>query len=434
MADKDFIKEKIVGRNAGWKKSFRHYLRVMVSALLFGAVGAASFAFLEPVIGDKLHTTEPETVVLTTEEIPTETEPETTEPEPTVPETESVPETAAVDREMINEYVDDAMKRHPVTIDDFNKLNNVLKGVITDAEQAVVEVKTGDTAGTDLFGQPVRSEKSYSGMILAKTSTELLILTSSEAAGSDQLSVIFQRENAYPATLEAVDSRDGIAVISVQHTNMTKQDLGSVKCITIGNSSILQRGDIVLSVGAPAGEIYSVAEGSVSSVSFNQHTDDSTMEKVLLHIDAEPSQCAFLLNTSGELVGWASEKIDEAPTGYLYMAAVSDYVDRLEALSNGQPYPYLGIDCQEVNAEMKSHGLPDGLFIHECVEGSPSYNAGMQSGDIITELADTEVRTMADYRSVLKKLKAGQEIKAVVERQRGTEYVEVSFNLTVKER
>lgn len=159
MADKDFIKEKIVGRNAGWKKSFRHYLRVMVSALLFGAVGAASFAFLEPVIGDKLHTTEPETVVLTTEEIPTETEPETTEPEPTVPETESVPETAAVDREMINEYVDDAMKRHPVTIDDFNKLNNVLKGVITDAEQAVVEVKTGDTAGTDLFGQPVRSEK-----------------------------------------------------------------------------------------------------------------------------------------------------------------------------------------------------------------------------------------------------------------------------------
>jgi hypothetical protein len=44
MAEKDFIKENIVGRRNDWKKTVRHYARVGISALMFGVVSAASFA------------------------------------------------------------------------------------------------------------------------------------------------------------------------------------------------------------------------------------------------------------------------------------------------------------------------------------------------------------------------------------------------------
>ena len=50
MAEKDFIKENIVGRKGDWKKRTRHYARVLISALLFGSVSAAVFGGLEPEI------------------------------------------------------------------------------------------------------------------------------------------------------------------------------------------------------------------------------------------------------------------------------------------------------------------------------------------------------------------------------------------------
>ena len=48
MEDNDFIKENIVGRQESWKKRAKHYARVTLSAVLFGALSAGIFAFLEP--------------------------------------------------------------------------------------------------------------------------------------------------------------------------------------------------------------------------------------------------------------------------------------------------------------------------------------------------------------------------------------------------
>ena len=67
MAEKDFIKENIVGRKGDWKKRTRHYARVLISALLFGSVSAAVFGGLEPEIRERLHPLESEAVVLETE-------------------------------------------------------------------------------------------------------------------------------------------------------------------------------------------------------------------------------------------------------------------------------------------------------------------------------------------------------------------------------
>ena len=67
MAEKDFIKENIVGRKEDWKKRTRHYARVLISALLFGSVSAAVFGGLEPAIRERLHPMESEAVVLETE-------------------------------------------------------------------------------------------------------------------------------------------------------------------------------------------------------------------------------------------------------------------------------------------------------------------------------------------------------------------------------
>ena len=147
---------------------------------------------------------------------------------------------------------------------------------------------------------------------------------------------------------------------------------------------------------------------------------------------------AFLLNTQGELVGWTTSrqdaKLGEAPNGYCRMASISDYLPEIENLSNGIAFPYLGLRAQEVTLEMEKHGLPLGLYVHECVKDSPAYNAGVQSGDVVVQLNDSAIHNMSDYREALSKRKPDDKVDLICKRRRGAEYVDVKFSLTVGSR
>ena len=250
MAEKDFIKENIVGRRNDWKKTVRHYARVGISALMFGVVSAASFAAAEPVISGYLHKKEPEEVVLVTE--PETTAEETTQAVSQAPaETQAaVPETEAV-RSMVEDAMTDVMQKelanHEYTIKDYEKLNQNLKDIAADAEKSMVEVRTSRKT-TDFLGQEIDSGTTYPGMIIAHTADEILILTSAEVGNAENdLSVSMHRDSSYAAKVKGVDETDGIAVVSVSTMDLKKKD-STVPTIAIGNSGMLQRGDLLIAV------------------------------------------------------------------------------------------------------------------------------------------------------------------------------------------
>ena len=440
MAEKDFIKENIVGRRNDWKKTVRHYARVGISALMFGVVSAASFVAAEPVISGYLHKKEPEEVVLVTE--PETTAEETTQAVSQAPaETQAaVPETEAV-RSMVEDAMKDVMQKelanHEYTIKDYEKLNQNLKDIAADAEKSMVEVRTSRKT-TDFLGQEIDSGTTYPGMIIAHTADEILILTSAEVGNAENdLSVSMHRDSSYAAKVKGVDETDGIAVVSVSTMDLKKKD-STVPTIAIGNSGMLQRGDLLIAVGAPAGTMYSTSEGFVSYVSYNAVSVDGTMEVTMAGIPVVKDSKAFLLNTQGELVGWTTSrqdaKLGEAPNGYCRMASISDYLPEIENLSNGIAFPYLGLRAQEVTLEMEKHGLPLGLYVHECVKDSPAYNAGVQSGDVVVQLNDSAIHNMSDYREALSKRKPDDKVDLICKRRRGAEYVDVKFSLTVGSR
>ena len=152
---------------------------------------------------------------------------------------------------------------------------------------------------------------------------------------------------------------------------------------------------------------------------------------MIADLHASPESGAFVLNTKGELIGWVSSRLGDTVDGYHRIAVATDFLAQIQKLSNGTAYPYLGFHAQEVTSEMARAGLPAGLYIQECDKNSPAFNAGIQSGDVLTMIDDSEIDDMPTFRKVLGELEVGDEIRVKVQRQRGSEYSEVEYKLTV---
>ena len=60
--------------------------------------------------------------------------------------------------------------------------------------------------------------------------------------------------------------------------------------------------------------------------------------------------------------------------------------------------------------------------------------AGIQSGDVITEIAGTDISSLTGYKNALQDCTPGQEIRVRGRRQGAEGYVSVSFSVTVGSR
>ncbi|ETP73451.1 trypsin-like serine protease [Lachnospiraceae bacterium JC7] len=438
MDDNDFIKENIVGRQESWKKRARHYARVTLSAVLFGTLSAGIFAVLEPKFAGHFSDNEPETVRFetepetseaeteeeTTEETTKETEPETTQTEP---ETEEVPkETVSVEN-----VVREEIRKYQYNVEDYERMNSALQQVAASADHSLVEVRSRETAN-DFFGQLVKSGKSSAGVVIARTSGEVLILTSDTVArDSGSIEAVFYGDKTYSASVKSVDEADGIAIVSVPLTSLSYRDVQGIRIISMGDSSMIRRGDMIIAVGAPAGVYSSSTVGSVASVAYNTVSADGNIKDMIADIDIDPSYGSFVLNTDGELVGWIKSDEKASEHGYEHIVGISDYLDVIETISNGTEFAYLGLKAQEMTQEMTEARLPEGLYIRESIQNSPAYDAGIQNGDVLVGINDKEIRKMVDYHEALRELRVGDEADVAIMRQNGAEYVRVHFTVTV---
>ncbi len=429
MEENDFIKENIVGRKESWKKKATHYTRVVVSALLFGVLSAGTFAVTEPLIAGRFRDDKPEEVTFETQPETQESEAES-EPETTVPSEE--PETEAPEETVsIESVVKDEVRNYEYSMDDYERMHSLIKKIALSADYSLVEVRSRVT-GNDLFGELVKSGSSSSGIIIARTSGEVLILTSdSVMRDSSNIEVVFNGEKVYTAQIKAVDSTDGIAIVSVPLTNVSYRDSQEIRSVSIGDSSKLQRGDLIIVVGAPAGAYGSSAVGEISSVSYNTVDIDGNVKKMIADVDINPAYGSFVINTEGELVGWINADEDATTYGYESVTGISDYLDIIEAMSNGARYPYIGLRTQEETQEMLDASLPRGLYICESIQDSPAYDAGIQNGDILVKINDTVITHMKDYREAIESLSIDDTAVVTVMRQNGAEYAEVDFTVTV---
>ena len=86
---------------------------------------------------------------------------------------------------------------------------------------------------------------------------------------------------------------------------------------------------------------------------------------------------------------------------------------------------------QEVTEQQIEQGLPAGIYVTRSIDDSPAYQAGIQAGDIITELGGNPVSSMAEWNEQLDALEVGQTINVRVERYGREEYTELEYPVII---
>ena len=423
--DRDFISEKIVRPAPSRKQVGTRMATAACAGVIFGVVSAVCFVLTRPILEQLSAGNRPTTSAISIPKDELESPVEAIENE-RVAETETEP---------VEEMVQTALEKYRYTVDDLNSMLNSLRGKAQIADKSVVVVHSVQQ-NTDWFDNPVETTGLYAGMIIAKTSQELLVLTPEAAVEqADSIKVTLGNGNDVSGHMKQKDAISGQAIVSISVQDISATQLRDLEPIPLGNSYQVQQGDLIAAVGSPAGVVHSMDYGFVSYVVRSNPMVDQHCRMLYSNILADAGKGTFLVNTDGELVGWAQEPDSpEASDRVTEVFGISDYKGILEKLSNGQAVPCIGIVGQEVTDAQVENGLPAGIYVMNAVTDKPAYNAGIQNGDILTELAGEPVTSMKEYQAALDKMTCGQVVHVTVARNGRDTYTELEFDVTVGSR
>lgn len=423
--DRDFISEKIVRPAPSRKQVGTRMATAACAGVIFGVVSAVCFVLTRPILEQLSEGNRPTTSSISIPKDELESPAEAMENE-RVAETETEP---------VEEMVQTALEKYRYTVDDLNSMLNSLRGKAQTADKSVVVVHSVQQ-NTDWFDNPVETTGLYAGMIIAKTSQELLVLTPEAAVEqADSIKVTFENGNDVSGHVKQKDAISGLAIVSISAQDISAAQLRDLEPIPLGNSYQVQQGDLIAAVGSPAGVVHSMDYGFVSYVVRSNPMVDQHCRMLYSNILADAGKGTFLVNTGGELVGWAQEQDgSESSDRVTEVFGISDYKGILEKLSNGQAVPCIGIVGQEVTDAQVENGLPAGIYVMNAVTDKPAYNAGIQNGDILTELAGEPVTSMKEYQAALDKMTCGQVVHVTVARNGRDTYTELEFDVTVGSR
>jgi S1-C subfamily serine protease len=246
-------------------------------------------------------------------------------------------------------------------------------------------------------------------------------------AGAESLQVQFYDGTTADAKLVGVDTIQDVAVLQLELKS--GQELPGVS--KVGDSSQMRAGDPVVAIGSPLGEYTnSVSQGIIGGLNRTLSTDSGAVIDNLIQHDAPISSGNSggpLLNMEGEVIGMNVAKIDTSGSQQVSASGLNFAIDGnavvkqvKEIISTGESiaYPYLGIQTQPT---------ANGAGVVAVEPGSPADDAGVQAGDLITEVGGEAIDNTTSLSQLLYQHRPGDKVDLTIERNSDTQTVTVTL-------
>ena len=402
-----FMQETIKDEVGSKTKAKKDIVRMVGLGVIFGVVASLSFCVTKPWLEEHLTGDKAEV------EIPQEEE---EEPEDAAEETEEV-------------------VTPDLGIDSYRQLQYSLTEIGNQAAKSVVEIN-GIVSDQQWMTDTYDTKNSTSGLIVADNGQELLIWGKGNVAHDvKRITVTFCDGKSYEASLKRKEGILGFGIYAVDRQNIQDSTWSHIQIATLGSTSSAVKGEPVIVLGSPFGYAGSMGFGTVASNKNVVGKADVEYRLICTDISAAANGSGVIVNVRGEVVGVIDQSISgESSMNLVTGYGISDIKSMIEQLSNGQGISYIGINGVDVTDEIEAQGVPKGVYVKGVETDSPAMTAGIQSGDIITEINGKDVTTLAEYHSALMDIKSGRKIALSGKRQGNGGYVDVDFSVTVGER
>lgn len=218
---------------------------------------------------------------------------------------------------------------------------------------------------------------------------------------------------------------------------------------TIGDSSQVQVGDAVVAIGNALGQFQNtVTSGIVSGYGRSVQAGDSSGTQAtenlsdLFQTDAainEGNSGGPLVNLNGQVIGINTAIAGDAQSiGFaIPISDVTGLIKQVQKTGKLQR-PYLGVRYVMLTPDVASQyniHLPNGAFIPLAVDGdtpsiiagSPADKAGLQAGDVITQIDSTKVDQTHSLTSIIDKDQVGDQVSLTIVRDGKTIHVSATL-------
>ena len=295
---------------------------------------------------------------------------------------------------------------------------------------------SGDPFFDFLFGergfgppQPREREGIGSGVII---SADGYIMTNNHVIeNADKIEVTLNDKRSFQAKLVGVDDVTDIALLKIEANDLS--------FIPFGDSDKLKIGEWVLAIGNPFNLTSTVTAGIVSAKARSLGMGKMGIES-FIQTDAAVNlgnSGGALINTSGELVGINTAIASQTGNfaGYSFAVPInmaSKVVTDIKQYGSVQR-AVMGIELQDIDASFakeKDLSNLEGVYVKNVVERSAAMEAGIEKGDVITEVNGVKVKSVSELQAQVNRYRPGDKVS--IKAYRGKDLK--TFSLTLKNR
>lgn len=408
----DFIREKIVKKKSAKEEIIRCFGKPAAGGLVFGLVAALIFCVCTylfwPLLTDRQQINE-------TEQPMEET---TKQPEDAMPRNEWELE------KFISKYVEEENQENITFYDSMQEALESLRNAMVMVVAAKKDV--------DWFEVSYDSQYTQSGLLFKAAADKYYVLTGYKLVRDvDSIQLETVDGTSISALLEGYDTVYDLAVLSIDRGKLSSAVDGSLKTAAIGNTTLLSQGTPVFVIGNPSGSEGSVGIGFVSYINEQLALTDCVIRGIQSSVQINGTGCSFLMGLDGKLLGLLTSTEQNISTGFSQAYGINHLMVYINRIINGESTAGIGITGQDIDESVREdNGIPEGIYIIDVEKDSASYQAGVQSGDVLAEVGGQKIASMSEYEGLLTGLTPGKEVKMIVYRNSKGAYKKMELNIT----
>lgn len=252
-----------------------------------------------------------------------------------------------------------------------------------------------------------------SGVIVQRSGPTVYVLTNNHVVGeAEEIVVKLHDKRTFTAKLVGKDPRKDLALVEFE----TDEE---IPVAGLGNSDMVQVGDLVFAVGNPLGFESSLTSGIVSAVG-RKPVAGTAIAGFTDYIQTDAAinrgnSGGPLVNIRGEVIGintWISSP-DGGNIGLGFTIPINNAKQAIDDfISKGSvDYGWLGINIGDPSPEMREDlkiDEIDGAFVSDVFKKSPADRAGILPGDFITRINGEKIEDSASLLFTVSNLPIGE--------------------------